>query len=211
MTRWLGPRQASGVKTDDLPSERSGLDEGEAWLARKLDREVPGAQLTALNQRILARVQERRRGRGWFVVMAAVSAAAVAIAFLSWNRIAVPPQVLAILEIEKPGSGQRLRGDAQRGDYASVRVRSSRRGDQVEVRVYRDEVALFRCDVAEPCKVQGEVTTARFQLRENAAYRVVVLAAPRIPPARAGSYDRDTAAAIGQGAQVLLNRIITLR
>jgi hypothetical protein len=187
-------------ETDHHAAER----DCSARLARELEGAAPPAGWQA---GVWAGIARRRSRQRWGGVTLALAASA-AVLFL----VLYPPRPGGplVVELRRERSGASVRGDFAPGDTLVIEVRPLARSAVAELRLYRGDGSLvLACDRLAPCARGAERLTARVPVAEAGLLRVLVVRAPAAPAA--GRYDRDLAALIESGGEILFSRLLDVR
>ncbi len=116
-------------------------------------------------------------------------------------RAPLPPSLAWTVAAASP---LRRSAEVQRG--STLRFEATTGGHAVsEIRVYRDDdkQPVLACSAEAPCRRDGERLVAEWRVDGYGLYRVRLLVSRRpIPPPGQG-YDRDTAAALDAGAEII--------
>lgn len=128
-----------------------------------------------------------RRPHAWLAGGVAFAAAAV---LLAWCTGAAPPAGDA-LAVQVIASGtHRGSGSAAVGDRLIARVSAG--SGAVELRVYRDDrEVVLRCPGDAGCRREGDALVGEVVVSEPGRYRIVRLAAARLPPPSPAGFDGD--------------------
>jgi hypothetical protein len=141
---------------------------------------------------VFARIEKQKKPRGlrWVATLAPVLAAA-AIVLLVWGRTTPEDDGPIGLRFEKGPTAMRSRGEVAAGDR--VVITAGVRAPVAELRLYRDDVLLARCDGAggTNCRRSGATLEAGVVLPAVGRYRVLLVEAPAALPGLTGNFDQD--------------------